>query len=121
MGSGRDIVIYEEDALNRSLLEEWLGDAGYRVRAGKRCDPAVDAPCDLVIVSVYMPKHVGAKCVSDIQAAHPGTPFIAISGHFRAGLAAGGSTAQMLGVQQVVAKPMIRKELLDSVRGIMGA
>jgi DNA-binding NtrC family response regulator len=120
MGPARTIVVYEEDFQTRTLLKEWLGDAGYGVRLGNPCNAAGDAPCDLVIVSVYMPKQAGAQCVSGIQAAHPGTPVIAISGHFRPGLAAEGTTAQMLRVRQVVAKPLIRKELLDSVRGIIG-
>ena len=101
------------------MLEEWLGEAGYRVRVGDRCNPGADGPCDLVIVSVYMPKQGGAECVQGVQEAHPGTPFIAISGQFRPGLAAAGATAQRLKVRQVVAKPSMRKELLDSVRGII--
>jgi DNA-binding NtrC family response regulator len=114
-----DIVIYEEDLLTRTLLEEWLREAGYGVRVGNRCNPRADAPCDLVILSVYMPKHGGAQCVRDIQEAHPDTPVIAISGHFRPGLAAAGATAQKLSVRQVVAKPLSRQELLESVRGII--
>jgi hypothetical protein len=44
---------------------------------------------------------------------------IAISGHFRSGLPATGSTAQLLRVQQVVAKPLARERLLESVRAIL--
>jgi DNA-binding NtrC family response regulator len=116
----RDIVVYEEDALNRALVEEWLAEAGYRVRLGNSRSACRDAPCDLVIASVCNPKDAGADCVRDIQAAHPATPIIAISGHFRPGLAAAGATAQSLGVAQVVAKPLSRHELLGSVRGILG-
>jgi len=119
MGPPWDIVIYEEDQLTRALLTEWLGEAGYRVHLGNPRCLGADAPCDLVIVSVYMPKHTGARCVRDIQSAHPGTPVIAISGQFRPGLAADGATAQVLGVRQVVAKPLSRQELLGSVRGII--
>jgi CheY-like chemotaxis protein len=118
MGTAPDIVIYEGDFLMRALLKEWLGDEGYRVRFGNSC-PSTDAPCDLVIVSVYMPKQNGVQSVRDIQAAHPDTPLIAISGQFRAGLTPAGATAQILGVQQVVAKPLVRKELIESVRGIL--
>jgi DNA-binding NtrC family response regulator len=120
MSRPRDIVIYEEDFLTRALLQEWLGEAGYRIRLGDSRHASRDAPCDLVIVSVYMPKHAGAQCVRDIQAAHPGTPVIAISGQFRPGLTAAGATAQALGVRQVVAKPLSRRDLLGSVQGIIG-
>ena len=114
-----DIVIYEENDLMRALLQEWLSDAGYRVRAGP---PGVNlGGAKLVIVSVYMPKHSGPQFVREIQAAHPGTALIAISGQFRAGLSTVGATAQTLGVQQVIAKPFTCSDLLTAVRAIIGA
>jgi DNA-binding response OmpR family regulator len=113
-----DIVIYEEDYLTRALLQEWLSQAGHRVRIGRAHDAHLDRPADLVIVNVYMPKNAGAQWVRDIQAAHPDTPIIAISGQFRSGLRARGATAQTLGVRWVIAKPLIRADLLDAVRGI---
>lgn len=99
-----------------ALLEEWLRAAGYRVRAGTPSGGAAD----LVIVSLYMPKHAGAKRVQEIRAAHPGVPLIAISGQFSSGLPAVGSTAQSLGVQQVIAKPLARADLLEAVRAVIG-
>jgi CheY-like chemotaxis protein len=120
MGVARDIVVYEEDVFTQGLLKEWLQGAGYRVRIGNRCNPKDDAPCDLAIVSVYRPKQAGAGCTRDIQAAHRGTPLIAISGQFRPGVRADGSAARTLNVEQVVAKPLVRKDLLEAVRGIMG-
>jgi DNA-binding NtrC family response regulator len=115
-----NIVLYEDDYLMRNLLREWLSEAGYCVRLAAQRNAQPDCPADLVIASVYMPKHAGAKWVRDIQAAHPGTPMIAISGHFRSGLSQAGGTAQALGVQQVIAKPLVRNDLLESVRGIIG-
>lgn len=116
-----DIVIYEQDSLTRGLLQEWLGQAGYRVRAGRLRDASLDRPADLVIVNVYMPKHAGARCVRDLQAAHPNTPIVAISGQFRYGLCAVGATAKNLGATQVIAKPLNRTDLLNTVRGMIGA
>jgi DNA-binding response OmpR family regulator len=116
----KHIVIYEEDYLTRTLLRDWLCQAGYRVRGGASHVPARDDRADLVIASVYMPKNTGVKSIRDIQAAHPGRPLIAISGQFRSGLSAGGATAQSLGVQQVIAKPLVHRDLLEAVRGIIG-
>jgi len=116
-----DIVIYEEDHLTRNLLREWLGEAGYRVRSGALREAENGRPADLVIASVYMPKCGGAQLLREVQAAHPGTPVIAISGQFRSGLSAVGTTAQMLGVQRVLAKPLTRDDLLEAVRAIIGA
>jgi DNA-binding response OmpR family regulator len=115
----KHIVIYEEDYLTRALLREWLSEAGYRVHLGTlshaNCNTA-----DLVIANVYMPKQAGALWARDIEKAHPGTPLIAISGQFRSGLSAGGATARSLGVQQVIAKPLIHRDLLEAVRNIIG-
>lgn len=110
------IVIYEENDLMCALLEEWLRAAGYRVLAGTPNGGAAD----LVIVSLYMPKHAGALRVQEIHAAHPGTPLIAISGQFSSGLLPVGTTAQSLGVQQAIAKPLTRTDLLEAVHAVIG-
>jgi DNA-binding response OmpR family regulator len=116
-----DILIYEEDFLTRALLEQWLGEAGYRVRIGMHRDAQHQPAADLVIVNVSQPKQAGAQCIQNIQAAHPRTPLIAISAQFRSGLSASGATARSLGVRQVIAKPLVRTDLMDAVRGIIGA
>jgi DNA-binding response OmpR family regulator len=118
--TGMDIVIYEEDDLTRALLRQWLTEAGYRVHTGMACGGGAGT-ADLVIVNVYMPKHAGAQCIRGIQAAHPNTPLIAISAQFRSGLSAAGAAAQTLGVQQVIAKPLVRAHLLEAVRAMIGA
>jgi DNA-binding NtrC family response regulator len=115
----KHIVIYEEDYLTRTLLRQWLSEEGYRVHLGTLRDANSKWTADLVIVSVYMPKDTGTLLIRDVKNAHPGSPVIAISGQFRFGLSAGGATAQSLGVQQVIAKPLIRRDLLEAVQGII--
>jgi DNA-binding NtrC family response regulator len=114
-----DIAIYEEDDLMRGLLEEWLTGDGYRIR-NTAANGAPSRATDLVIVSIYMPKHSGTRLVDEIRTAHPGTPLIAISAQFRAGLSTAGTTAQTLGVAQVIAKPLTRAALLGAVGAIIG-
>jgi CheY-like chemotaxis protein len=112
------IVIHEADDLMRGLLKEWLTGAGYRVGAATLCGP----PCleaDLVIVNIGMPKHAGSRVTDEIRATHPKTPIIAISAQFRADLSTAGTTAQSLGVAQVIAKPLTRDTLLAAVRAII--
>jgi len=117
----RNIDLYEADSLMRDLLQEWLTQAGYHVRvAGPREVPS-QGPADLVIASIYRPKHAGAEFVQGIRSKHPETPIIAISGQFRSGLCEAGATARALGVQQVIAKPLVRNDFLESVRAMIGA
>jgi DNA-binding response OmpR family regulator len=112
------IVIYEADDLMRGLLQEWLRGAGYRVAAATICGPG-PLKADLVIVNVGMPKQAGSRVADEIRAAHPKTPIIAISAQFRADLSSAGTTAQTLGVAQVIAKPLSRDTLLAAVRAII--
>jgi len=104
----------------RALLEEWLSEEGYSVRAAAPRE-LQQGTAKLVIVSVYMPKRTGAQVVREMQAAYPGVPLIAISGQFRSGLPAVSAAARTLGVQQVIAKPLTRSDLLDAVRTVIGA
>jgi DNA-binding response OmpR family regulator len=117
----KNIVIYEEDYLTRTLLREWLSEAGYRAHLGPLRDTNRKWTADLVIANVSMPKNAGAVWIRDIQKVHGETPLIAISGQFRSGLSSDGATAASLGVQHVIAKPLIRRDLLEAVHGIIGA
>src|SRR5450432_263717 len=109
-----NIVIYEDDGPMRALLKEWLGEAGYRVLAFAEPAGRPAEGADLVIVSVYMPKHAGMQRVRDVQVSHPQASLIAISSQFRSGLSTAGATAQLLGANQVIAKPLARENLLDA-------
>ncbi len=113
------VVIYDEDHQTCSLLKEWLAEAGYRVQIGSRCDPGVEGPCNLIIASIHMPKNAGGDHLRGIQDAHPGIPVLATSGQLPSGETARGAAAQALKVRQVIAKPLMRKELLQAVRGII--
>jgi CheY-like chemotaxis protein len=114
------IAIYEEDDLMSALLAEWLSEAGYRVHGSARPTVQSQGKVDLVIISIYMPKHAGAQLVDEIRAAHPETPLIALSGQFRCGLSTAGATAQALGVRQVIAKPLTRDALLQATHAMIG-
>jgi DNA-binding response OmpR family regulator len=114
------IAIYEEDEMMRALIEEWLSGAGYRVRVGAPLRAQVPDTTDLVIVSVYMPKHAGAQLIQELRAAYPRTPLIALSGQFRCGLSSAGAAAQSLGVAQIIAKPLTREALLGTVHAMIG-
>jgi DNA-binding NtrC family response regulator len=103
-----------------ALLQEWLCSAGYFVQVAAPHSTEAVGKVDLAIVSIYMPKHAGAHLLQDVQAAHPRTPLIALSGQFRGGLSSVGSTAKSLGVAQVIAKPLTRDALLGAVHAMIG-
>ncbi|MDB6097904.1 MAG: hypothetical protein QOK23_3930 [Gammaproteobacteria bacterium] len=113
------IAIYEPDDFMKSLLVEWLSEAGYYVHESgvPEQNPAVN----LVIVSIQMPKHGGVGVIQAMRERFPGTPLIALSSQFRSGLSSNGAAAQALGVTRVLAKPLTRNELLAAVDNVIGS
>jgi len=104
----------------RSLLAEWLTAEGYDVRTASHGDAAPREPADLVIIDVYMPRHVAVERLHAVRAGHPGVPIVAISGQFRAGVRCEGPAARALGVDRVIAKPFGCEALLEVVRSLIG-
>ena len=116
MGGG--IAIYERDGLMRDLLREWLTAAGYAVRDSRPgCDPAFP---ELAIVSVETPRPEDAVLIHGLRRNYPGTPIIALSGWARSGLCSNGGAAHALGVERLLAKPLLRHELLMAVDAVIG-
>jgi two-component system, OmpR family, response regulator len=114
------IVIIEEDPLMRGLLAEWLKAEGYPVCARTPGEAQGPDEADLVIVDVYRPRHEGAQRLREVRAAHPQAALIAISGQFRPGLAGSCTTANELGVCQMIGKPFSKSDLVTAVRCVIG-
>lgn len=102
------IVIHEEDDLIRELIERWLGEAGYALRA------AADESPSLVIANV--PRPHGAQPLLESLRATYGAPILVLSARFRRGLGGSAEAARQLGVMKVLPKPFSREELLAAVR-----
>jgi DNA-binding response OmpR family regulator len=118
MDAVSSIVIIEEDDLMRGLLTEWLSAAGYAVLGPRAA--AAGQRAELVIVDLYMPRQAGVDVVRSVQQAHPGTPVIAISAQFRAGLDGSWRAARALGASRLIAKPFTREDLVGAVHALIG-
>ena len=104
----RHVAILEEDLAIRSLLERWLGEAGYEVvRAPAGINPA------LVIADLPDPASAEAFVASVREYA---APILLISARFRRGLADSAAAARRLGVEKVLPKPFTRDEFLSALR-----
>jgi CheY-like chemotaxis protein len=103
------VLILDDDALIRELLERWLGEAGYAVAPAPG-----EKPC-LVITDLPNPRraHALIRSLQEVYAA----PILLLSGRFRRGLAGSAEAALRLGVKRVLPKPFTRNELLSAVAG----
>jgi DNA-binding response OmpR family regulator len=112
------IAIIEDDTLIRALMTEWLTSEGYAVLPAGSRGRAADVR--LLIVDLFMPRHLGSERLRSARGEYPGVPVIAVSAQFRPGMRCGGPEARALGVDRVVAKPFDRQALLDAVRSVIG-
>lgn len=111
--SGKDVtanggvLIMEEDAQIRELLERWLGEAGYVVTT------ASDGAPRLIIADVAEPQSADER-IAALRAVYA-APILLLSARFRRGLGSSADAALRLGVQKVLPKPFTRSELLAAV------
>ncbi len=124
-GRGERVLLVEDEALVRRLLDQLLTRAGYQV--APHSDPAQALltverekaqPFELVITDVVMAGMSGPELSHRIEAAHGAVPTIFMSGHtedemFRAG--------GMAAHQRFMSKPFAPSELLTMARDLLDA
>jgi two-component system, chemotaxis family, chemotaxis protein CheY len=120
----QDVLVVEDDELMRTLVCEWLTQAGYRVRESIDGEAAIAAlrqePAALVITDMHMPRRDGVQLLTWLRGSVSGTPVIAMSGHFGSGRCYTAQGALALGASHVLPKPFTREELLGAVRALIG-
>lgn len=113
------LVVDDEPGICR-LLQEVLGDAGYRVCAHQNPAEALKAferePFDLVISDIRMPRLTGIDVLKSVKERAPGVPVILVT--------AFGSTrtaveAMKLGTSDFIAKPFKNEEIRLVVEGVL--
>ena len=114
----RVLLIDIEPALG-ALVAEWLAERGLATVAANAESPERHAPAALAVVDVAFPRQDGARRLQALARSLPGTPVLALSPTFHAGVAANGSVAQRLGVAEVLATPVRRDDLIAAVRRLV--
>jgi two-component system response regulator FlrC len=119
------ILVIEDDPILRDLMADWLTAAGYRVEVaadgGAGLAAAKAHPPALVVTDINMPGIGGAAVIAEITRAHPGTPIIAVSAHFRAERGFTVEDAKSLGATRTLAKPFCRKDMVGTVTDLLGS
>ena len=103
----------------RALIGEWLTFEGYEAHAAVG-NASVVPHADLVIVDVPNLRAGNAEPLRAVRARYPGAPLIGLSTQLGRSLSSDSSSARRLGVQQLVAKPCTRAELLQAVVEAVG-
>ncbi len=118
------ILVVDDDTQVRSMLRMTLEQAGYEVEEagdGNEASRIQRArPADLAIVDILMPERDGLETIMEYRKHVPRCRIIAISGGGRQVPGDFLQEARLLGADRTFCKPVDRRELLDSIRVLLG-
>jgi PAS domain S-box-containing protein len=124
-GHGETILLVEDEESLREMTRRILAGNGYRVRVAASAEDAVRLAAepgrhfDLLLSDMVMPGMLGQEVAARVQAEHPATPVLFMSGYAEPILDARGMTAGHL---DLLEKPFTEAALLSRVRqAIRGA
>ena len=117
----QNILVVDDDRLNRELLSKVLRQEGYQVLEACDGDIALKIlqalPCDLVITDFVMPMLKGIEFVEQLRSLQPQIPIIFMTGYLAA------ISDKKIGdeVAEILAKPFEPRVLRSSVHRLLDA
>jgi PAS domain S-box-containing protein len=123
-GSGAVVMIVDDEPALVSLGEEMLAELGYEPVGFTSSAAALDAlraqprRFDLVLTDEAMPDLTGTEFARQIRQLSPAVPIILVSGYGGAQLA---QRAAAIGINEVLRKPLQRRDLAESMARVLAA
>jgi CheY-like chemotaxis protein len=122
-GEGETVMIVDDERPLVALVEEMLAELGYEPvgfdssTAALAAFRAAPERFDLVLTDEAMPDLTGTDLAREFRRHRPGVPIVLVSGHGGTQLA---KVAAMVGVNELLCKPLQRRELADSLARVLG-
>src|SRR4051812_26510088 len=83
MSETTQLLIVDDDRFVRTMLKDVLGEGGYQFREASNGEEALarlkEAPADVVLLDLFMPKMSGIQALGEIQKMVPGQKVLVIS------------------------------------------
>lgn len=123
-GRGETVMIVDDERPLLALARETLAGLGYQPVGFESSSAALQAfraepdHFDVILTDEAMPDLVGTELAREIRRIHPGVPIILMSGHGGAQLT---QNATAVGAQEVLHKPLQRRDLAESLARVLGA
>jgi DNA-binding NtrC family response regulator len=117
-GSGVSVLVVDDEAAVRRFAARVLARDGYTVLEAQDGAEALElfngreAPVDVVVSDIVMPRLNGVELMEAISRSHPGIPVILMSGYASAALSEMGIATPC----GIITKPFPAERLLDEVR-----
>jgi len=123
-GSGQTVMIVDDERALVALVEETLAELGYEPvgfdssAAALAAFRAAPERFDLIITDEAMPDLIGTELARHLRQSRPDVPIILVSGHGGTQLA---KAAALIGVNELLRKPLERRELAEAVARVLRA
>ncbi len=115
----RSILIVDDDAAVRKVLQTILEEAGHSVEVATNGREALDrmtlGGIDLMITDLVMPEQEGIETIKRLRKEHPDVKVIAMSGAF------GGDYLQIagfMGAHSTLVKPIRMRTVLEAIEAV---
>ena len=114
------VMVIDDDEQIRELLRQTLERDGYEVATAANGDEGIRLhrakSADVIITDILMPVKEGLSTIHELRSEFPDVKIIAITGGGRHGpLSHYLAMASQIGAHRVIAKPFIRRQILDAV------
>ena len=124
MGNNKKVVVIDDDAQIRRVIELKLRTQGYEVitaASGKEGLNLIKSKQpDVVITDIIMPEKDGIEVITEVLRDFPNVKIIAMSGGGRVGPEEYLNWTKTLGVQHTFIKPFTCNEILEAVNELVG-
>jgi len=123
-GNGETVMIVDDEQALVALVEEMLAELGYEPvgfdssTAALAAFRATPERFDLILTDEAMPDLIGTELARHFRKSQPDIPIILVSGHGGTQLA---RAAAMIGVNELLCKPLQRRELAEAVARVLRA
>src|SRR6476646_9500094 len=114
------VLVADADCALFGLLEEWFAASGWQLAGACQPDDSGLDGYDLILVDVPFP-HEDVEVLNMLRREHPGTPIIALSANFFAGVDTMGAVSRHLGVAAVLPKPLTREALVAAATRVLNS
>lgn len=113
------VLVIDDDSFIRAFLRRLLEREGFSVSEAEDGEAAMrrleDAPADLIIVDIFMPRKDGFETIREIKGRQTPCKILAISGGGAIGRLDYLDLAKLFGANAVLAKPISRDALMTTV------
>ncbi|MBW1742583.1 MAG: response regulator [Deltaproteobacteria bacterium] len=124
MGNNKKVVVIDDNAEIRRVIELKLRTQGYKVITAANGKEGLNLikskQPDVVITDIVMPEKEGIEVITEVRRDFPNVKIIAMSGGGLIGPHEYLSWTKMMGVQRTFTKPFAINEILEAVNELVG-